>query len=269
MCAPSTAAPFWIPAASSPPARPGNSSCSPNLWRGGDISRTWNGSGTQAAPRTRISNRVAGALRLPRRDPFAKARCPRPLYPADPRPPGPRRMHHGTDRQLSRLVRVHRPAAAQRDRTGLPRMALAHQGPLRTAFAGCTAIFIPGTSCSGRARTSRSSTARAENGESLRTTRPAMTINYLFFSLQRSGRLEGPFEKMFLSVLGQLPRKDRRPGNARGRCPLLCLARPGDREPGLVSAPARGRAQDHLQFHSRTCSRPIGSIPADVNRYLA
>ena len=67
----------------------------------------------------------------------------------------------------------------------------------QTACARCTAISIRGTSCFALAPISRSSTARAASGE------PAadvtyLALNYLFFSLQRCGTLEGDFERLWL-----------------------------------------------------------------------
>ena len=85
-----------------------------------------------------------------------------------------------------------------------------------------------------------------------------MSLNYLFFSLQRSGRLEGDLEALFRLFWDTYLERTGDREIARSDRPLLCLARPGHRKPRLVSPPFRLRAQDALHVHrERACCTPV------------
>ena len=64
-----------------------------------------------------------------------------------------------------------------------------------------------------------------------------LTMNYLFFSLQRSGRLDGNFESLFRRFWDRYLAKSGDIGDAPGRCALLCVPRPRDGASRLVSEP--------------------------------
>ena len=69
-------------------------------------------------------------------------------------------------------------------------------------------IFIPGTSCSRTMQTSSSWIGRVANGATRQTISPRLTINYLFFSLQRSGRLDGNLRGVVLTLLAALSERN-------------------------------------------------------------
>ena len=120
-----------------------------------------------AAPRRRPG---AGARRLPRARARGQARRAHALRAPHPRAGGARRVPDGDPRQLSASL----PAAAAarlrgaRARRGLVAVAAARARP--PAGAACTAISIPGTSCSATAPTSRRWTGAAGSGASRPTT---------------------------------------------------------------------------------------------------
>jgi hypothetical protein len=86
----------------------------------------------------------------------------------------------------------------------------------------------------------------------------SLTINYLFFSLQRSGRLDGPFEGVVLAILEAVSRCDGRRRAAVGRGTVLRLPWPGRREPDLVSEIGP------VHSHEAPELRPISTRHAEV-----
>ena len=184
----------------------------------------------------------------------------RSLYPPHPRPSGTRRMHHGNHRQLPALLRVHRSGTFC---SASKRPAWNGVGASRTGqddSARYTAISIPGTSCSGQARTLPCSTGHGGNGAKPADDVATMSINYLFFSLQRSGRMEGDLGEPVPAVLGHLPGTHGRPRDVRSHRAFLCMAGAGHRQPGLVSPPRRGSPPKALHVHREcACRAPLRS----------
>ena len=194
-CAPSTAGPSSIRATSSPPAGPRSSFSSRNSLSERVISKTLSGSGTGGNDGAGLSAR-SQPVRLPCGDPCGETRCSAPLRAAHPGPPGPRGMHHGPHRQLppsfdfidqALLKRIELLCAEWRwrvkDRSH--RLCRVHGD-----FHPWNILFREGADFTVLDR------SRGEWGDPADDV-STMTINYLFFSLQRTGRLEGDMEKMF------------------------------------------------------------------------
>ena len=91
--------------------------------------------------------------------------------------------------------------------------------------------------------------SRGEWGESADDV-TCLTMNYLFFSLQRSGRLDGNFESLFRAILGALSGEIGRCGNASSRWSIFCFPWSGDGASDLVSESFCGRSTEDVQFHA-------------------
>ena len=77
-----------------------------------------------------------------------------------------------------------------------------------------------------------------------------LTMNYLFFSLQRSGRLDGNFESLFRRFWERYLAKSADMEMLQVAASIFCLPWSGDGASDLVSESFCGRSPEAVQFHA-------------------